>query len=202
MDTERNAEFLEEIKKHLNPDRLYHSLNVADEAKKLAERYGADEKKAFTAGLLHDIMKNKSQTELLSFFAENRISQSDTERVSPKTWHAVAGAVYCERVLGVTDKEILSAIRWHTTARAGMTLLDKVIFIADFISADRTYDGVERMREKAYISLEYAMEEGLQFTIEELAHQGFAIHEDSVAAYNELIINRKGDSNDTERTAR
>lgn len=202
MDTERNAEFLEEIKKHLNPDRLYHSLNVADEAKKLAERYGADEKKAFTAGLLHDIMKNKSQTELLSFFAENRISQSDTERVSPKTWHAVAGAVYCERVLGVTDKEILSAIRWHTTAHAGMTLLDKVIFIADFISADRTYDGVERMREKAYISLEYAMEEGLQFTIEELAHQGFAIHEDSVAAYNELIINRKGDSNDTERTAR
>lgn len=202
MDTERNAEFLEEIKKHLNPDRLYHSLNVADEAKKLAARYGADEKKAFTAGLLHDIMKNKSQTELLSFFAENRISQSDTERVSPKTWHAVAGAVYCERVLGVTDKEILSAIRWHTTARAGMTLLDKVIFIADFISADRTYDGVERMREKAYISLEYAMEEGLQFTIEELAHQGFAIHEDSVAAYNELIINRKGDSNDTERTAR
>lgn len=193
MDTERNAEFLEEIKKHLNPDRLYHSLNVADEAKKLAKKYGADEKKAFTAGLLHDIMKNKSQTELLSFFAENRISLTDTERVSPKTWHAVAGAVYCERVLGVTDKEILSAIRWHTTARAGMTLLDKVIFIADFISADRTYDGVERMREKAYISLEYAMEEGLQFTIEELAHNGWAIHEDSVAAYNELIINRKGD---------
>ncbi len=202
MDTERNAEFLEEIKKHLNPDRLYHSLNVADEAKKLARKYGADEKKAFTAGLLHDIMKNKSQTDLLSFFSENHISQSDTERVSPKTWHAVAGAVYCERVLGVTDKEILSAIRWHTTGRAGMTLLDKVIFIADFISADRTYDGVERMREKAYVSLECAMEEGLQFTIEELAHNGWAIHEDSVAAYNELIINRKEEPNDTERTAR
>ena len=189
MDTERNAEFLEEIKKHLNPDRLYHSLNVADEAKKLAQHYGADEKKAFTAGLLHDIMKNKSQTELIAFFSEQNTPLTATERISPKTWHALAGTVYCERVLGVTDKEILTAIRYHTTGRAGMTLLEN-------------YDGVERMREKAYISLEYAMEEGLQFTIEELAHNGFAIHEDSVAAYNELIMNRKDDTNDTERIAR
>lgn len=194
MDTERNAEFLEEIKKHLNPDRLYHSLNVADEAKKLALHYGADEKKAFTAGLLHDIMKNTASADLLKFFEDNGIMLTKTEQISPKTWHAIAGAVYCERVLGVTDTEILSAIRYHTTGRAGMTLLDKVIFIADFISADRAYDGVERMREKAYITLESAMEEGLQFTLEELAHNGWAIHEDSVAAYNEILYQRKDET--------
>lgn len=194
MDTERNAEFLEEIKKHLNPDRLYHSLNVADEAKKLALHYGADEKKAFTAGLLHDIMKNTAPADLLKFFEDNGIMLTKTEQISPKTWHAIAGAVYCERVLGVTDTEILSAIRYHTTGRAGMTLLDKVIFIADFISADREYDGVERMREKAYITLESAMEEGLQFTLEELAHNGWAIHEDSVAAYNEILYQRKDET--------
>ena len=194
MDTERNAEFLEEIKKHLNPDRLYHSLNVADEAKKLALHYGADEKKAFTAGLLHDIMKNTAPADLLNFFENNGIMLTKTEQISPKTWHAIAGAVYCERVLGVTDTEILSAIRYHTTGRAGMTLLDKVIFIADFISADREYDGVERMREKAYITLESAMEEGLQFTLEELAHNGWAIHEDSVAAYNEILYQRKDET--------
>ena len=194
MDTERNAEFLEEIKKHLNPDRLYHSLNVADEAKKLALHYGADEKKAFTAGLLHDIMKNTAPADLLKFFEDNGIMLTKTEQISPKTWHAIAGAVYCARVLGVTDTEILSAIRYHTTGRAGMTLLDKVIFIADFISADRAYDGVERMREKAYITLESAMEEGLQFTLEELAHNGWAIHEDSVAAYNEILYQRKDET--------
>ena len=194
MDTERNAEFLEEIKKHLNPDRLYHSLNVADEAKKLALHYGADEKKAFTAGLLHDIMKNTAPADLLKFFEDNGIMLTKTEQISPKTWHAIAGAVYCERVLGVTDTEILSAIRYHTTGRAGMTLLDKVIFIADFISADRAYDGVERMREKAYITLESAMEEGSQFTLEELAHNGWAIHEDSVAAYNEILYQRKDET--------
>ncbi|MGN0571076.1 MAG: bis(5'-nucleosyl)-tetraphosphatase (symmetrical) YqeK [Candidatus Fimenecus sp.] len=191
MDTERNAEFLEEIKKHLNPDRLYHSLNVADEAKKLALHYGADVEKAFTAGLLHDIMKNTPQVDLLKFFADNGIMLTKTEQISPKTWHAIAGTAYCECVLGVTDKDILSAIRYHTTGRAGMTLLEKVLFIADFISADRDYDGVERMREKAYISLESAMEEGLQFTLEELAHNGWAIHEDSVDAYNEILYQRK-----------
>lgn len=188
MDTERNAEFLEEIKKHLQPERLYHSINVAEEAKKLALHYGADPEKAYTAGLLHDILKNTPDTELLNFFRENGIILTRTEQVSRKTWHAIAGEAYCRLKLSVTDSEILSAIRWHTTARAGMTLLDKVIFIADFISADRDYDGVERMREKAYISLESAMLEGLQFTLAELIENGGAVHEDSLAAYNELAV--------------
>lgn len=192
MDTQRNAEFLEEIKKHLNPDRLYHSLNVADEAKKLAKHYGADEQKAFTAGLLHDILKNTPDSELLQYFERNGIMLTETERASRKTWHAMAGADFLRRELHVTDEDILSAVRWHTTGRAGMTLLDKVLFIADFISADRDYPGVERMREKAYVSLEDAMLEGLQFTINELLENAWPVHEDSIRAYNELVINRKG----------
>ena len=192
MDTQRNAEFLEEIKKRLNPDRLYHSLNVADEAKKLAKHYGADEQKAFTAGLLHDILKNTPDSELLQYFERNGIMLTETERASRKTWHAMAGAGFLRRELHVTDADILSAVRWHTTGRAGMTLLDKVLFVADFISADRDYPGVERMREKAYVSLEDAMLEGLQFTINELVENAWPVHEDSIRAYNELVINRKG----------
>lgn len=192
MDTQRNAEFLEEIKKRLNPDRLYHSLNVADEAKKLAKHYGADEQKAFTAGLLHDILKNTPDIELLQYFERNGIMLTETERASRKTWHAMAGADFLRRELHVTDEDILSAVRWHTTGRAGMTLLDKVLFVADFISADRDYPGVERMREKAYVSLEDAMLEGLQFTINELVENAWPVHEDSIRAYNELVINRKG----------
>lgn len=192
MDTQRNAEFLKEIKKRLNPDRLYHSLNVADEAKKLAKHYGADEQKAFTAGLLHDILKNTPDSELLQYFERNGIMLTETERASRKTWHAMAGADFLRRELHVTDEDILSAVRWHTTGRAGMTLLDKVLFVADFISADRDYPGVERMREKAYVSLEDAMLEGLQFTINELVENAWPVHEDSIRAYNELVINRKG----------
>ena len=117
---------------------------------------------------------------------------TETERASRKTWHAMAGADFLRRELHVTDEDILSAVRWHTTGRAGMTLLDKVLFIADFISADRDYPGVERMREKAYVSLEDAMLEGLQFTINELVENAWPVHEDSIRAYNELVINRKG----------
>lgn len=201
MDTERNAEFLEVLKSKLNPDRLYHTLHVAAAAKELAEKYGASSEQAYTAGLLHDIMKNTSPSDLLAFLAKNGIALSPTERVSPKTWHAMAGAVYCERELRVTDAEILSAVRWHTTGRAKMTLLDKIVFVADFISADRVYDGVEDMRKKAFQSLESAMLTGLQFTLAELAEHGWAIHEDSVAAYNELIINGKDEKNDTEGSA-
>lgn len=192
MDTQRNAEFLEEIKKRLNPDRLYHSLNVADEAKKLAKHFVADEQKAFTAGLLHDILKNTPDSELLQYFERNGIMLTETERASRKTWHAMAGADFLRRELHVTDEDVLSAVRWHTTGRAGMTLLDKVLFVADFISADRDYPGVERMREKAYVSLEDAMLEGLQFTINELMENAWPVHEDSIRAYNELVINRKG----------
>lgn len=191
MDTQRNAEFLEEIKKRLNPDRLYHSLNVADEikARKALRRRRA---KAFTAGLLHDILKNTPDSELLQYFERNGIMLTETERASRKTWHAMAGADFLRRELHVTDEDILSAVRWHTTGRAGMTLLDKVLFVADFISADRDYPGVERMREKAYVSLEDAMLEGLQFTINELVENAWPVHEDSIRAYNELVINRKG----------
>ena len=192
MDTQRNAEFLEEIKNRLTPDRLYHALNVADEAKKLAKHYGADEQKAFTAGLLHDILKNTPDSELLQYFERNGIMLTETERARRKTRHAMAGADFLRRELHVTDEDILSAVRWHTTGRAGMTLLDKVLFVADFISADRDYPGVERMREKAYVSLEDAMLEGLQFTINELVENAWPVHEDSIRAYNELVINRKG----------
>ncbi len=191
MDTERNAEFLEEIKKKLNPDRLYHSLNVADEAKKLALHYGADEKKAFTAGLVHDIMKNTPKDEMLDFMLSHGIKLTDVEKANDKIWHAMAGEAYLRDEMHVTDEEILSAVRWHTTAKRHMTLLEKIVFTADFISADRSYPGVEDMRKKAYISLEEAMITGLEFTLCQRIQQGQPISEESLFAYNTLVIERK-----------
>ena len=187
-DTDRNEEFINEIRKQLGDYRFIHSLNVAKSAVELAERFGADEKKAYTAGLLHDVLKDKSPEELLEFLDENGVALTDVERSNHKLYHAIAGAVYVEKVLGVTDKDIINAIRYHTTGRKSMSLLEKVIYIADFISDDRNYDGVERMREKAKISLEKAMEEGLQFSITELSERLLPIHPDSIDAYNEIVM--------------
>lgn len=187
-DTDRNEEFINEIRKQLGDYRFIHSLNVAKTAVELARRYGADEKKAYTAGILHDVLKDKKPEELLDLI-DNRykVPLTDVERSNHKLYHAIAGAEYVKNELGVTDEEIINAIRYHTTGRKNMSLLEKVIYIADFISEDRNYDGVERMREKAKISLETAMEEGLQFSIIELSEKLLPIHPDSIDAYNQIV---------------
>ncbi|MEG1845700.1 MAG: bis(5'-nucleosyl)-tetraphosphatase (symmetrical) YqeK, partial [Oscillospiraceae bacterium] len=101
------------------------------------------------------------------------------------------GAVFLEKELNVTDKEIISAVRFHTTGKENMTLLEKIIYIADYIAADRNYQGIEIMREKAYKSLELAMLEGLSFTITYNIKKAVSIHEDSIKCYNEIVREEK-----------
>ena len=184
-DTEKYAKILKDT---LSDRRFYHSLCVSQSAIKLAKRYGVDEEKAEVAGLLHDIMKDTPKQEQLKIITDDGIILTPTEKSSTKTWHQLSGAVYIKKYLGVKDEDIISAVRYHTTGRENMTLLEKVVYIADYISADRKYPGVERMREKAYRSLDEAMLEGLQFTVIENVKKGFPIHEDSVKAYNFIAI--------------
>lgn len=191
MDTQRNEEFVEEIKKRLSEYRFYHSLNVADEAKRLAKKYGADEDKAFTAGLIHDIMKDtdyEAQRELIEKYSRK---MTPTELANPKIWHAMSGEVFLRHKLNVKDEDILSAVRYHTTARDNMSLLEKVLYIADYTSAERNYPDVNVIREKAERSLEEAMLYGLQFTIKENVEAGAVVHPDSILAYNEVAIFEK-----------
>ena len=192
---DRNAEFLAVVRMNLGDFRFRHSLCVADSARELAKRYGADEEKAYTAGLLHDVMKDKSPEKLRDLI-ENKYhaSLSDVEKSNHKLLHAIAGELFVKNELGVTDEEILNAIRYHTTGRKNMSLFEKILFIADFISDDREYNGVDRMREKAKISLETAMEEGLQFTLAELCERLLPIHPDSIDAYNEIVMNKENEN--------
>ncbi|MDR1630244.1 MAG: bis(5'-nucleosyl)-tetraphosphatase (symmetrical) YqeK [Oscillospiraceae bacterium] len=192
-----DAEYLAVVRGRLGGYRFTHSLGVAESAKVLAARYGADEQKAYTAGLLHDVMKDTANEEQLALFAEYGVRLLPEEQIAPQLWHAIAGECFAKQVLGVCDADILAAIRYHTTGRAGMSLLEKVVFTADFISIDRVYPGVERMREKAQISLDAAMAEGFQFTMTKLLADEKAIHPDMLAGYNEIILkwnqNKKGD---------
>ena len=179
------------VKPLLSEKRYYHSMCVSRKAKELAEKYGADADKAETAGILHDIMKDTPQDEQLKLMARFGITLTDVERAAPKLWHAMLGAAYIENVLKIKDKEILDAIRYHTTGRADMTLLDKILFIADFISEDRDYEGVDKLREAASVSLEEVMVEGMTFTIRELLEMRKAIHPDTIAAYNRTVLSYK-----------
>lgn len=188
MDTQRNEEFLEEIKKRLSEYRFYHSLNVAEEAKRLAKKYGANEEKAFTAGLIHDIMKDTDYEIQKKIIEDFSGEMTAVELANPKIWHAMSGEAFLRKELNVTDEEILSAVRYHTTAKANMSLLEKVIYIADYTSAERDYPDVDVIRQKAEKSLEEAMLYGLQFTINENVAAGRVVHPDSIHAYNEVAI--------------
>ncbi len=176
------------IKPLLSEKRYHHSVCVSKKAKELALRYGADADKAETAGILHDIMKDTPQDEQLKLMERYGIKLSEVERGAPKLWHAMLGAAYIKNTLKINDGEILDAVRYHTTGRADMTLLDKILFIADFISADRDYDGVDKLRAAAKKSLDEVMVEGISFTIKELLGNRKAIHPDTVSAYNRAVL--------------
>ncbi len=189
----RNDEYKAILKERLTEKRYIHSLNVADSAKELATIYGADAEKAYTAGLVHDACKDMPAGLQLSYLLENKVPLTELEINTPKLYHSICGRAFVEKEFGITDEDMLNAVRYHTTGREGMSLLEKIIFIADFISAERDYNGVDVMRRKAVRSLEEAIVEGLSFTIKDLIDAGRVVHPDTIGAYNEaaFIINQK-----------
>lgn len=176
------------LQKRLNEKRYYHSLCVADEAKRLAEKYGGDSEKSYLAGLLHDITKNAHDEEHLQIFKEFGIILSDVEQNAKKLWHAMSGALYVKNILEINDPEIIDAIRYHTTAKADMSLPAKILYLADFTSKDRDYEDVDVIREYVDESLEKAFVYALEYSITDLVNQGRAIHPDTVQAYNQAVL--------------
>lgn len=181
-------QYEQEVKRHLTQGRFYHSQCVAAEAEKLARRYGADPEKARLCGILHDVMKDTPPQEQLKILEKSGIILTVAQRRNRKLWHALSGAAYLRDVLGIADQEILGAVECHTSGKGGMSLLDKVLFVADYISADRDYPGVEELRVTAYRSLEEAMVEGIRFTVDELMGQNLPVAAESIEAYNDAII--------------
>ncbi len=186
-----NCKYYEDIiSQRMKAVRFKHSKNVAKEAVRLAKKYGADVEKAELAGILHDATKETDGPEQMSLIRRAGIELTDMEKDSPKLWHAISGSAYTQVELGITDKEVIDAIRYHTTGRAGMTLLDKVIFVADFTSADRDFEGVDRIRRIADKSLDEAVLEGMSFTMSDLALRKLTIAPDTFAGYNEMAALR------------
>lgn len=201
FDTEEMKALLRE---RLDDYRYIHSLGVAAAAKELAVIYGADEDKAYFAGLTHDITKNTPYEEQLQIIENGDIILNSEEQNNKKLLHAISGSVYLRDEIKINDEEIISAVRYHTTGKDNMTLLEKIIYIADFISAERNFPGVDFMRELAKESLDKAAMFAVEFCIPDLVRKGQVLHIDSVRLYNELtekgirpILSREEDTNDT-----
>ncbi len=186
--SEKYTQYKQILQKRLTPKRYNHSLCVADEAVRLAKKYGGDCDKAYLAGLLHDITKNATAEEHLNIFNEFGIMLNDIEKNAEKLWHAISGAAYIEHVLGIDDSEIITAVRYHTTAREGMSQLEKLLYLADFTSADRDYDDIDIMRQKVEISMEAALDYALSYTINDLVSRSKPLHLDTIKAYNKNAL--------------
>ena len=169
----------------LDHRRIPHVLGTEQEAIHLAERWGADVDKARRAALLHDCTKKLSLPEQLAAAERFRVPLDGMERQELKLLHAKTGAGIAETVFG-TDAEITNAIRWHTTGRAHMTLLEKVIYLADYIEPTRSFPGVEALRKACYEDLDAGLLLGLEMTIQEMEARGAPIHPKTLEARDAL----------------
>ena len=178
------------LNKHIDGHRLLHSQKTADEAAKLAVRYGADKNKAYIAGLLHDVAKGVCKHGLQNSAGRYNVNVDPVERDNPELLHGKIGAAMVCADLGIDDEDILSAIRWHTTGRAGMSLLEKIVYLADLIEPGRCFEGIEQIRELAYLNINEAMLYSLQQIMEFVKCKGFSLHPSSVEAYEDIIKRR------------
>ncbi|MDR0917844.1 MAG: bis(5'-nucleosyl)-tetraphosphatase (symmetrical) YqeK [Oscillospiraceae bacterium] len=177
-------ELKEWLSTRVGKKRYNHSLNVADEAVKLAERYGEHKENAYFAGLMHDCCKELSTEELKKIVISSDMDVDEAELITKPLWHAIAGAEYVRANFPDTDKEIISAIRFHTIGKAKMSVFEQIIYIADMISAERDFDGVEKLRKLAYISLDNTMLECVKFSLVKVINKNGFLPEYSLKAYN------------------
>ena len=162
----------------LKPSRVNHVLGCRDTAVELAKRWGANETDAARAGILHDVTKALDGPLQLTLCAEYGTILTDFGKKYPKTLHALTGALVAERIFG-ENAAVVNAIRHHTTGKAGMSLLEKIIYVADYMEPNRDFPGVEELRRLAFSDLNAALKLGLEMTLEHLKRQGAEVSPES-----------------------
>lgn len=183
----KTDKLLKYLKSHVDAGRAAHSVGTADVAVRMAARHGADAHKAYVAGLLHDIAKGKRGRELLEQVESYGIVADEIERQNPELLHGRLGAAMVVRQLGITDEDILNAICWHTTGRAGMSLLEKIVYLADHIEPSRNFAGIDEIRALADDDIDAAMRATLAQVMDFVRRNGFALHPNSLMAYNDYF---------------
>lgn len=177
---------LEQVRAQMHEKRYLHTLGVADSARKLALRYGADPDKAELAGYVHDYCKCWPIPKLHAYLLRYDLPQDIIEG-EKELWHAFVGANVIQTEVEITDPEIIQAVRYHTTGRVGMSLLEKVVCVADYIEPQRAFPGVETIRELAEKDLDHALAQALGGTITMLIERKKTVYPLTLLAYNDLV---------------
>lgn len=177
----------QELQRRLTPSRYEHVLRVAETVKPLAIHYGVDEERVVRAALLHDIAKNMERSKLREWLVSG---QADERLLGyhHELWHGPVGAMIAKQLFQEDDEEVLNAVRYHTTGRAQMSDLEKIVYIADLIEPGRDFPGIESLRAVSMDSLDEAMKQCIAHSIQYLASKRVAIFPDSFECYNEYML--------------
>ena len=173
-------------KNNLSSDRYEHVNSVADYALKLAAIHGIDPFKAYIAALAHDCTKYMNDSQQLEYFEKNDIKLTKSEFETPKIYHQISGAHFAKHQFNIEDQDILNAVRYHTTGRAGMSRLEKLICLADSIEPRRTYPQVEAIRKAAQINIDKALLMSFDRLIEYIKQRGLNMNEQTLEARDYL----------------
>lgn len=184
-------EMEEYLKQNLTEGRLKHSLGVRDTAEALAQKYGADVHKARIAGLIHDCAKQMEKSKILDICVKNGYKLDPVAYKNPGIMHGTAGAIIAKQVMKVEDQDILNSIEYHTTGRKNMSLLEKIIYLADYIEPSRNFPGVDELREAVNRNLDEGLLLSFNSTIELVISRGDLIHLNTIDARNYIICNEK-----------
>ncbi len=172
------------IKELMGCKRFKHSVNVADMCVKLAKKFGVDEDKAYTAGILHDCQKEVDRETMLKEVKDSGFYVDPVELDCFKLWHGIAAAYYIRETLKIEDKDILNAVRFHTVGRANMSQLEKIVYLADMVSEERDYPDVEKYRAAVMKDLNNGMFLSLRYSILKTVGLGNTIPICTVEAYD------------------
>lgn len=179
-----------ELKKYLKDDerRYVHSIGVMEMSEKLALKYGEDPERCKRAGLMHDMAKVMSNKDKLKYVEENNIEVTETEKIVPGILHGKIAADLCKKNYKFDD-EMCSAIAYHTTGKPGMTMLEKIIYVADTVEENRNYRSVNYYRDLAFKDIDQALLEIINFVISDNIKKDKVIIEKSIETRNFILIN-------------
>ncbi len=177
----------ERLKKLVSKKRFKHTLGVFETAEMLAKIYGADVQKAQMAALLHDCAKGVKGDDMRNYVLEHTIFLDEIEKKEAALSHGAIGAYMARTEFGINDDEIISAIRYHTTGKADMTKLEKIVYIADFIEPNRSYPGVDELRKLAFEDLDLALLMAFDNTIKYVLSIHKVLHTRTIEARNFIL---------------
>ncbi len=175
----------------MSEKRFRHTENVAREARSLAEHWNVDGDSAYLAGLIHDIAKEIPYSDAIKMLEGFGYIPDDTERVNGALLHGPLAAYIARDEFGIGNEEILNAVRFHTTGRSDMSMLEKIIYVADFIEEGRTYPEADVIRKIAYEDIDKAVLCQADMVIKFIIDCGKVLHTDTVTTRNSFLMKNK-----------